>query len=355
MQLSLLKKIDLKACIHRICQSIPEEREMIEFIKICIRLSYGYLRYKESRGYRIRESAESPESNLEDIAVDAIADLFERNGAGEYIQLRRYFIPYFDQDPIDEEWLILLRRLVTTRTEQALHRVFKERDPETAKILRGIKIAVSKDSDLNMRETFRGNQITALSENHDSTVTKKVIDPVEIDFIMKHLFSLFRPMDSIPTLLQKIFSGLDGHADESIAIALSDATRIIRTYRRGIQKEAGMRSIAEVNQVEKNLIRTDITKRVEKMRNDLFKKLDRDYLDKGKMQETTVRGLKGALTRMIDDMLNEDSLRSNLSYIQEFLPDVTPEQYQGEIRTRFEYFVKLLKTRIKHVILPNSV
>jgi len=347
---SFLKEVSLENMIHQICQSVPKESEMLNFIKICIRLSYGYLRYKESRGYRIRESSKLSESKLEDVAIDAIAELFERNTYGEYVQLRRYFYPYIRENHTEEEWIVLLRRLITSRTQQALFRIFKERDPESAKIIRGIKLAVSKDPQFKIVEDFWGNVIVEVNSHSDSAIPKEMTDSVELEVMMKYLFTLFRPADTIPILLQKTFTALNARFDGPPAVEIQEAVRIFRTYRKGVQVSSRVKEIDDVDSVERHLIQDDLKKRIEKIREYLFIKLDRDYLSKGKLDERKTQGFKNALSRMTEDMMTEGSIRPNLAYIQEFLPEVTSGHYQREIRTKFEYFVKLLKTRVQEIV-----
>lgn len=347
---SSLKEISLNNIIHEICHSVPDESEMIGFIKICIRISYGYLRYKESRGYRIRESSHLSESRLEEMAVDAIAELFERNALGEYVQLRRYFLTYLKENRAEEDWIVLLRRLLISRTEQALFRIFRERDPEYAKILRGIKLAVSKNSQFKIIENLQGNFIVKHGSHFELGRRKAFTDPVETEMVMKYLFAFFRPADTIPSLLEKTFTALNTRFDDFQAIEIQEAVRILRTYRRVIQGSSKLEGMDGVFSVEKNLLQEDVKKRIQGIRKDLFQKIERDYLGKGKVDERMAQGIKNALSHMMNDMMVEGSICANLSYIQEFLPEMTKERYQREIRTKFEYLVKLLKTQVKEIV-----
>ena len=87
------EKFNLYDCIRNICTSIPSEIEMSHFIKLCIRYSLAYLNLKQNHGYRISETNLESLTEFENIAVDSIAELFQRNTTGEFLQLRKYFFP----------------------------------------------------------------------------------------------------------------------------------------------------------------------------------------------------------------------------------------------------------------------
>ena len=83
MSVHFLKNLDLYKLIQMVCHSVPAEHEVTPLVRLCIRLCMGYLRYKETLGYRIRELHLNTDQD-ENIAVDAVADLFERSQSSEF-------------------------------------------------------------------------------------------------------------------------------------------------------------------------------------------------------------------------------------------------------------------------------
>ncbi|MFQ5632139.1 MAG: hypothetical protein ACE5I1_25500, partial [bacterium] len=118
------------------------------------KISLSYLKYQEVIGKHIRWERRQRSNELDDMAIDCIAGLFMRNDYDEFVQLKRYFEPHLEKipSPDEVELLVLLRRLVIKKTKQELSRIFKERDPEGAKIIRNIRVAVKNADDLS---TFR--------------------------------------------------------------------------------------------------------------------------------------------------------------------------------------------------------
>ena len=90
MSIDSLKE-NLTNIIQTVCSESPREPETSDLIKLCIRISYAYLKYKISIGYHICENVKEQKEELSELAVDSIAELFERNHKGQYIQLKRVY------------------------------------------------------------------------------------------------------------------------------------------------------------------------------------------------------------------------------------------------------------------------
>ena len=132
-------KENLIDIIQTVCSVSPQEPETTDLIKLCIRISYAYLKYKISIGYHICENVKEQKKELSELAVDAIAELFERDNKGQFTQLKRYFNPIINDVQNTNHLFILLRKLVTQRTEQYLFQVYKQRNPEHGKLLASLK------------------------------------------------------------------------------------------------------------------------------------------------------------------------------------------------------------------------
>ncbi len=78
-----------------------------------------------------------------DLAYDCIAEIFQQYPAGHFVQLQAYFNSLCLETASDEEILVHLRRLVFSKVNQAIFRLYNEADPSLAKILRNIKKGMS--------------------------------------------------------------------------------------------------------------------------------------------------------------------------------------------------------------------
>ncbi|MCG8607077.1 hypothetical protein MJD09_19095, partial [bacterium] len=151
---TIAKTTHLSHLIMNICTGDYHERELVDFVTQVQRISLSYLKYQEVIGKHIRWERTRSGGELEDLALDCVAGLFMRNENNEFVQFQKYFcqnsVPVEQLD--EEEVEILLRRLVIKKTKQELSRIFKERDPEGAKIVRNIKVAIKSSDDF---ESFR--------------------------------------------------------------------------------------------------------------------------------------------------------------------------------------------------------
>ncbi|RMF69931.1 MAG: hypothetical protein D6743_01075, partial [Calditrichaeota bacterium] len=140
---------NLPHLVSAICNGNYQPAELAEFVDLVQKISLSYLKYQEVIGKHIRWERNRNMGELEDLALDCVAGLFMRNESGEFIQFKKYFCQSAaDPGEMDEHELqILLRRLVIKKTKQELSRIFKERDPEGAKIVRNIKVAIKSAPD----------------------------------------------------------------------------------------------------------------------------------------------------------------------------------------------------------------
>jgi hypothetical protein len=92
--------------------------------------------------------------NVADLAYDCIADLFQKDRDGNYIQLQAYFNGLPITTIREEELLAYLRRLVFSKVNQGIYRLYSEVDPSLAKILRNIKIAITTLKNFTEIERF---------------------------------------------------------------------------------------------------------------------------------------------------------------------------------------------------------
>ncbi|MFO7889574.1 MAG: hypothetical protein R6V04_04470 [bacterium] len=350
MKFIFLKNIYLPDLISMVCNSVPSEPEINPLVRLCIRLSLGYLRLKEHSGYHIREHNFATDQELEDLAADSVADLFRRSSTGHYIRLQQYFTPRLNNCQTNEDCFLLLRKLVMSRTDQALFRIFRNRDPEGAKLIRSIKLAVDKNPDMELKETVRGTVLIYCSLN-TSPEADRLPDYFEQAGLFAEIKNLFKPKDTVPELLQKIGGILGGFSYSWSGIALRDVVHLIRTFRQPFKHN---RSSITYPEAELLLQKKDLQENIKSILSELYLKIEQDYVRKQKITAKNATAIKNALHLIAEDMLDGGVDRSNFEYIQHVLPDISKHQYHSELRTRFEYVVKLLKKNLKSLLFSDS-
>ena len=137
--------------------------------------------------------------NTSDLAYDCIAELFRKDTDGNYIQLFSYFNGLSLTTARDEEILAHLRRLVFSKVNQGVYRLYSEADPSLAKILRNTKLAISSLKNFTEVERF-GEPCIAPS----LCDTLEDCPAIEREFLEQQFIKHTTGREHIPELLAKL-------------------------------------------------------------------------------------------------------------------------------------------------------
>ena len=92
--------------------------------------------------------------NLNTIALDCIAEMFERDEKNNFIELIQYFQNKNIAELYDEEIISSFRTLVFSKLNDRIYRIYNERDPVLGKIIRNIKLIVKKENSVYKFQRF---------------------------------------------------------------------------------------------------------------------------------------------------------------------------------------------------------
>jgi len=124
-----------------VLSNLPDRPSVETVVAHCHGVALSYLRMKRRSGALPGYLQVHP---LKDLAIDCIADLFERDAAGHFVVLRRYYERYQQPQLSDERLQSLTRRLVFSQVNAHLFEVHRRHDPILGKIIRNVKRAVRK-------------------------------------------------------------------------------------------------------------------------------------------------------------------------------------------------------------------
>jgi len=124
-----------------VLSNVPDRPSVETVVAHCHGVALSYLRMKRRSGALPGYLQVHP---LKDLAIDCIADLFERDAAGHFVVLRRYFERRHWPQQSDERLQSLTRRLVFSQVNAHLFEVHRRHDPILGKIIRNVKRAVRK-------------------------------------------------------------------------------------------------------------------------------------------------------------------------------------------------------------------
>ncbi len=358
---------NLHRLIPRICTGEYSQQELIAFVNLVQKISLSYLKYQEIIGKHIRWERRERSNELEDMAIDCVAGLFMRNEQGEFVQLKRYFEPHLAQVPAPDsvELLILLRRLVIKKTKQELSRIFKERDPEGAKIIRNIRVAVKNAKDLGtFREMgkeyvfFRKEVFAGLGAGYDDGYdgyghehNDEDIDPVYLrkdkptipEKVLRTAYlDDYNPKDHVSTSIRKMLRVVAEDERYQNCLPTDIIARLIRHTNLEVVRSRLLAQIEEkspfdyvklqeINQAKRNVLR--------KVR----AKIEKQYVASGKISPKKGEIYYRTLADVLEDITHSKKIESYYRHLRKYMPELTQKQYRREERTIFEYLGKLTK------------
>jgi hypothetical protein len=338
----------LFSLIHNVCNGDYSPGELTEFVDLSQKIAISYLKYQEGVGKNIRPKKAEGVNELEDVAIDCIAGLFMRNQDGDFIQLKRYFYTAIESSPInDNELLIMLRRLVVKKTKQELSRIFRERDPESAKILRNIRVAIRNSDQF---ESFKdmGREFVRLKvddmDNSDS------FPESACNLSEKELFQRFLdvhcPGDSVSVMMKKMLRIAKHGLSFRDCLSIDVVANIIRdiTFQQfKCQFSDNIDTVTPFSDLQLKEV-DEINRQVAEL---IQKKIYRQYYEKDKIDQEKASVYVRAISDFIHDMTHAKVSESNYRYLRRYMPTLTQQQYRIYERSIFEYLVKITKKTLR--------
>ena len=347
-----MESVKVLTLIRNICNGNYSPRELTEFVNLSQKIAVSYLKYQEVIGKNIRPKNAEGLNDLEDVAMDCIAGLFMRNNNNEFVQLKRYFEPILamPKNCNDNTLMMMLRRLVVKKTKQELSRIFRERDPERAKIIRNIRVAIRNSGNFcSFREMGREFVYLQDIKQEDQNFRKELRrDLAEIPgkLLFQQFLDQYSPNDSVSGMMQKmlsIVSKTDEYQDflpiDVLASIIRDVT--FQQFREQVTKNVDTSSpfqdfqVKEVNEVNKVIIKF------------VQGKINNQYLKKNKINEAKAEIYFKAIKDFVYDLTHAKECESNFKYLKRYIPDLTQRAYREEERSIFEYLVKITKKSLR--------
>lgn len=168
-----------RALVAAVLSDSPKDRQVQRFITHCQGIAVAYLRRRERSG---RLDLEAFGLTLEDLALDCLADLFERNDRGEFPRLQAAFDPSAWSDDVDAE--ISVRRVIFSVVGEGLFRRYQEADPGLGRMIRNLKRHAKRVEGLELRR-LHGVLNLVLAESADDAFARPLM-PSELLEIYLH-------------------------------------------------------------------------------------------------------------------------------------------------------------------------
>lgn len=314
---------DVYGILISICENRYSRSEVNYLIEIFYRYSFTYLkfRYKHLNKVLLAEDV-----NLKELAIDAIAPLFERDESGLFIKIIKAFNEWKPKIETDQQAAFFINRIVAKSVEKFVAELLRQSDPFFSKILDSINYLIEKHG--YSKKNFIGTTFIIEAE------TEKIGLLPDSKFINELPIEMFLRNDEI---LNQIFTHIKENTDCTPAIPLNALVTKIKQIRLFSYN---------ISQSTKNGNETEIESIVNKALEITYTKMYESYLSKNKINEHEADGIKKALRNVIID-LRDGGINPGLHrYLLEQMPELTFEKYQKHYQNVFEYLFKTLKKEI---------
>jgi len=347
-----MKSAKILFLIHSICRGKYSPKDLVEFVDISQKIAISYLKYQEIIGKNIRPKNAEGLNDLEDVAIDCIAGLFMRNEEGEFIQLKRYFEPVLTSEngKSQNDILMMLRRLIVKKTKQELSRIFRERDPEGAKIIRNIRVAIRNSDQFNSFREMGREFVYLQNINDENNRTREDLRRICTEIPNKTLYHQFlqqyTPSDSVSLMMKKMLTIVTTNEEYQDYLPIDVIANIIRDVTFQQFKDQ------VTNYIDNSSPFQDLQiKEVDEVNNNTMEfvhnKIFNQYLNKSKITQEKADIYFQAIKDFIQDLTHAKECESNFRYLKRYLPNLTQQNYRDEERSIFEYLVKITKKSLR--------
>lgn len=313
-----------------------------EFVALAYRLSKAYVH--SSRNAGVVESILF-RNQSDDLALDLIADLFERDQEGRFIRLAAFYSDT-DVDKLTEaELWAETRSLILGQINDALFALYGDADRSLSRVIRNIKRAAGRIDEVSVDRRATGLVLVVSNENsHRPRITYEELECVIAPSIGDpfHLEDIIRSTCTSVRLSERWYPEI--HLTQ-FALCLRNA-RVRQYIPMADRTSAGVRL---GRQDAAGLIRRSVRRiRSEKM--DFYVRTER--LTSVEF-EHVVSAIELRFLTMTD--LDERPISSNFEAISEIIPELTERVYRDRYRNIFEYLFQLSRDQLVELLDKEGI
>jgi hypothetical protein len=274
--------------------------------------------------------------DIHDIAYDCIAELFRRDSNDSLVQFKTYFSGLETDTLSDAQLVDHLRRLVFSKVEQGIFRIYAEHDASLAKILRNMKLAVHSVKNFVDVERFGEIYLVPATVNANFHLP---IMPGET--LQRLMYEIVEKKDRIPDILAKMSLRLTRECEYARAVSLVGAAialRIVLSEEAATVEETGTTQM-EIDDMETLIVR--VINRVKEQHRDSYVKKKKVT---AKEYDSIFKVVHKNLNAVIIDNDGEDS--SLYDHLALEMIRLSKPLYRKRYKTIVEYMLALAKKEI---------
>ena len=309
---------------------------------ICYRMSLAYLHHRLRRGVLLDNQFGI--SN-EDLAMDCIAELFQRDESGRFVVIEHYFTPLQWETLNEADLKIALRRLVFSKVNESLFRSYREEDPNLAKIIRNVKEALKSESGISLVKHREASWLVA--GDPDTPITNKPLAPQEI--LEAHLLDILCNTSNTYKAVASFIAFSKDHPHYCNAYPISGFAQAVRSAfaSRTIVEHEEAPAIFEANEVDSAIQRAI---------NYIQTSLHDTYVRGGKLSQKLFDTYVVAINKVLRATftLSEERIDSQYDALVSVMPGLSKDAYMAQHRNILQYLFKLSRSRMIYYLEDDA-
>jgi hypothetical protein len=328
-----------KALIRSILCESYTNRELKDFVSLCCSLAAPFV---SKRIVNSKWALSALSMSEEEVVSDCIADLFERDFSGHFIQIGNHFKRELAdvEDCSDDMLLAILRRLIFARVNLTLLRLLRDADPILGKIIHNLDVALERSKSLE--KIVRLGEPCIAPRNHDLLIECASLSQDDLE---NRFSKVVLVGDSFPTILNKVGAMLCDQQQFRRIIPFVPFALFLKkmfTLKTGVEQKA-------VEVIDDALEGEDIMRIVEDVCAEVRSDMHATYVETGKVTEEIYEKYMIALKNMLfqSDGDRLAGRESHYAYLLAQMPELTREEYDNRHRSIVEYLVRLAKQKLR--------
>ena len=321
------------------------ERAAARFlVDASMRMALAYLRAKTRMGTL------DPKRfglSLEDMAIDSIAELYERDETGKYVEICTYFesIPWSKMDDAGLE--IALRRIVFGKVTERMFRQYRENDPNLGKVIRNIKDAAAAAPDTHL-ERVDGKLWIVVGRDVALATDRPTAPP---DLLESYVTAALGKDGRTSEALDALARFFEFHPHYRNGYSVSALATMVRSA--FIRLGAALEDATAGETFTEGEIADALSAAIDMLRTTL----PSTYVSTQKLHTSTF----DVYLHTVRDILASTYLHGTASHCSHFdvmashSPALTRSEYRREHRNKVEYMVKLARARLAELLLDDAV
>lgn len=329
---------NIKSLLAKLVSGTASEPEINAVVRIAFTFASQRLRQLlKSKKLHLHSFSISTEG----LAFDCIAELFQRDEDGQFVELTDYFSGGRELETLDEEETTQqLRILVFSKVNQGLFRPYRENDPVLARLIRNIKLAVKAEPSFKQLDLLGQVYIFTCPEHERNDH----LPEYPLEEMERELIPRLDPGSRIPhnvSLLLDVLNNQDGYrrfySIIDIAVVLKRAL-------------ARLESVDDqVVHFDDDLLRTEINQVLTESCRVMRERLYCKYVLTQKLTDEMFGKYWLALEKMVYSIfvLNDGSEASHPELLKQYFEHLDTKTYRLVHRTHFEYMARVVRNYVK--------